>query len=218
MKHLDRDLERLSRDILAVGQKVEDSLGKAIQAYLGKDMVAARQVIDGDDVIDEMEVEVEEECLKILALHQPVAADLRFVVTALKVNNDLERIGDLSANIGHRTITLATLGEVHAPTTLLLMSRIALEMVKKSLAALVEHDTDKAREVLVEDARLDELHRRTFAELMSKMASDSASVTEASQHLSVSRYLERIGDQATNVAEDVIFLVDGEVVRHRETI
>ncbi len=218
MKHLDRDLDRLSAKILGVGQKVEDGLEKAIQAYLGQDMVAARQVIDADHEIDMLEVELEEDCLKILALHQPVAADLRYVVTALKVNNDLERIADLSANVGHRTISLASLGVVHAPTTLLLMSRISLEMVQSSLQALVKKDTSLAREVLEEDCRLDDLHRRTFTELMELMSKESDAVNQAIQHLSVSRYLERIGDLATNIAEDVIFLVDGEVVRHQESI
>ncbi len=218
MKHLDRALDHLSVDILAVGKRVDDALSTAAQAYLGQDMVAARTVIEGDREIDALEVEVEEECLKILALHQPVAADLRYVVTALKVNNDLERIGDLSANIGHRTVSLAALGEMHAPTTLSVMSRISLEMVRKSLEALVNRDTASAREVLEEDNRLDELHRRTISELMALMAQDSSTVTEATQHLSVSRCFERIGDLATNIAEDVIFLVDGDVVRHGGSI
>jgi phosphate transport system protein len=218
MKHLDRALSQLSVDILTVGDKVEEALASAAQAYLGQDMVTARAVIEGDKEVDAREVEVEEECLKILALHQPVAADLRYVVTALKVNNDLERIGDLSANIGHRTVSLASLGEMHAPTTLSVMSRLSLEMVRKSLKALVDRDTKSAREVLEEDNRLDDLHRRTFSELMTLMASDSSAVTEATQHLSVSRCFERIGDLATNIAEDVIFLVDGDVVRHGGSI
>jgi len=218
MKHLDRDLDRLSRAILSVGKKVEDALETAVQAYLQQDLAATRAVIEGDKTIDALEVEVEEDCLKILALHQPVAGDLRYVITALQVNNDLERIGDLSANVGHRTVSLASLGVMHAPTTLSVMSRISVDMVRKSLNALVEKDTAAARAVLEEDSRLDDLHRRTISELMTLMASDSSAVTESTQHLSVSRYLERIGDLATNIAEDVIFLVDGDVVRHQGSI
>jgi len=218
MKHLDRDLKKLTEQIQDLGRRVETALEKSIQAYLARDMVTARNVVEGDKAIDLLEVDVEEDCLKILALHQPVAADLRYVVTVLKVNNDLERIGDLAANVAGRTIALADLGEAQAPTTLLLMSRISLDMVQKSLQALVKPDTSLAKQVLEEDQRLDELHRRNMREFIQAMADEPGRVPLVSQHLSVSRYLERIGDQATNIAEDVIFLVDGEVVRHRESI
>ena len=214
MKHLDRDLERLRREILDVGTRVETALKKALGAYLEQDMVLGQDVIEGDKIIDAMEVEVEEECLKILALHQPVAADLRYVVTCLKVNNDLERIGDLAANIAGRAIALSGRSGMKAPSAVVRMSRIASQMVRDSFKALLESDTELAHQVLEADDELDDLHRRNMQGLIALMIEAPESVESASQHMSVSRNLERIGDLSTNIGEDVVFLVDGEVIRH----
>lgn len=213
-KHLLRDLDDLKRRLLAVGGLVEDAIHKATTAVLERKLDLANEVIRGDNEIDEREVAIEEECLKLLALHQPVATDLRFVVAALKVNNDLERMGDLAVNIAERAEALDTTPPAPMPIGFRSMVTKVEEMVRASLSALVAVDTDQARRVLVADDEVDEIHRQTFAEMQRLMRQDSDHVERATSVISISRNLERIADQATNIAEDVIFMVEGDVVRH----
>ncbi len=214
-KHLLRDLDRLKRDILEIGSLVENAIHDATGALLERRAAAARAVIDGDDEIDRREVALEEECLKTLALHQPVAADLRFIVTMLKVNNDLERMGDLAANIAGRALYLSDHPPLPGPRDVPEMVRRVRAMVSTSLTALVERDTSRAREVLAADDAVDSLHRQMFDELRVTMEADPSHIERATHLLSATRNLERIADQATNIAEDVLFLVDGEIIRHR---
>jgi phosphate transport system protein len=213
--HLLRDLEHLKKQILAVGELVEEATDKAIAALVDRRPALAEEVMNGDDRIDRKEVEVEEECLKVLALHQPVAADLRFIVAMLKVNNDLERMGDLAVNVAERAAFVAT----HEPLALDLdfpaMGDVVRSMVHDALDAVVRMDTDLARAVWSRDDEVDALNRRTFETLEACMASDSSTVERCLHLLSASRNLERIADLATNIAEDVLFMVLGEVVRHR---
>jgi len=212
-KHLHRDLELLKREILGMGRLVEEATNRAIEALEERDPDLARRVIDGDDRLDAKEIEVEEECLKVLALHQPVAADLRFIVAVLKVNNDLERMGDLAKNIAKRSLDI-DLDRKLVPSQLREMADRVQAMVSRSLDALVRMDPWIARSVLGQDDEIDELNRRIFAELRQQMEQDSHSVGNATSLLSISRHLERIADLATNIAEDVVFTVEGEVVRH----
>lgn len=214
MKHLERDLERLSREILAMGSLVEDATSRAMEALLNRDAALAERVIAGDRAIDLKEIEVEEECLKVLALHQPVAADLRFIVAVLKVNNDLERMGDLAQNIAERAQGLSQSRAAEPPPELRGMMEKVQSMVVRCLDALVRLDVEEARSVLADDNVVDEMHRRMFESLQERMAKSPERIPDYVQYLSVSRYLERIADQATNVAEDVIFTALGEVVRH----
>ncbi|MCA9750860.1 MAG: phosphate signaling complex protein PhoU [Gemmatimonadetes bacterium] len=214
LKHLQRDLEGLKREILAMGNLAEDATGRALEALLSSDVDSAAAVIDGDADLDRKEMEVEEECLKILALHQPVAADLRFIVAILKVNNDLERIGDLAANIAKRAITLASSRTVDLPPELRTMMEKVQRMVVRSLDSLVKMDAGIAREVLRADEGVDAIHKRMYQYLQDRMRDDPNRIPEYIQVLSISRHLERIADQSTNIAEDVIFTVEGELVRH----
>ena len=214
MKHLQRDLENLKREILAMGSFAEEATGRALEALLTGDVGLAESVIDGDVRLDRKEMEVEEECLKILALHQPVAADLRFIVAVLKVNNDLERIGDLAANIAKRAITLSRSRKVEPPSELRAMMERVQGMVMASLDSLVRMDARIAREVLQADESVDAIHKRMYEALQARMREDPDHIPEYVQVLSISRYLERIADQSTNVAEDVIFTVEGDLVRH----
>jgi phosphate transport system protein len=214
MKHLERDLEKLSREILAMGKLVEDSTARAMEALLLRDAALAERVIAGDRNIDVKEIEVEEECLKVLALHQPVAADLRFIVAVLKVNNDLERMGDLALNIAERAQALSGGPAPDPPPELRPMMEKVQSMVVRCLDALVSLDVEVARSVLVDDQIVDDMHRRMFQALQDRMAKTPERIPQYVQYLSVSRYLERIADQSTNVAEDIIFTAQGEVVRH----
>ncbi len=214
MQHLKRDLERLKREILSMGALVEQATTSAMDAVKRRDQDLARKVVEGDREIDEKEVEVEEECLKVLALHQPVAQDLRFIVATLKVNNDLERIGDLAQNIAKRVVVLMESDEAGFPPDLHRMMDRVRSMVSRSLDSLVRLDPDAARGVLTDDEQVDDLHGKMYREMQARMIEDPQRVKDWVGILSISRYLERIADLSTNIAEDVIFTVEGEVVRH----
>lgn len=214
-KHLLRDLEHLKKEILNVGALVEEAIHKATAALVEQRSELADEVIRGDREIDSREVAVEDECLKALALHQPVATDLRFIITVLKVNNDLERMGDLASNIASRAKGLASEDSFPLAPRITEMVERVRSMVRDSLDALVNLDVGLARKVFDEDDAVDAIHKSMFAELQRRMKKDPAEVERAIQLLSVSRYLERIADLATNVAEDVEFMVEGEIIRHR---
>ena len=216
-KHFERDLEELKKDILTVGAMVENAINRAITALLDRRPELANEVVEGDNVIDEMELEVEEDCLKILALHQPVAADLRLIIAILKVNNDLERMGDLAVNIAERASYLTTHEPLAVPQNFSRMVAVVRSMVHDSLAALVALDAQLARSVLKQDDTVDEINKQMYVVMQDLMRKDPAFVERAVNMLSVSRQLERIADSATNIAEDVIFMAEGNIVRHRVT-
>jgi len=213
-KHLQNDLERLKKAVLDIGTMVEEALSNAITALSKRDRVLAELIIDGDHEIDRKEVLIEDDCLKILALHQPVAKDLRYVVAVLKLNNDLERVGDLAVNIAQRALSLTSMEPVLIPDDLFLMAQKAKEMVKRSFDSLIESDSHLATGVCAADDEVDDLHRKLFAVLQERIKKSPERMEQYVHLLSVTRYLERIADQATNIAQDVIYMVEGEVVRH----
>lgn len=213
--HMLRDLEKVKKEILLLGSMVEDATSKAVLALRDRRADLAREVVEGDKIIDDREIRLEEECLKLLALHQPVANDLRFVITAMKVNNDLERVGDLAGNLADRVIYLCDHDPVAIPEQLLDMADRVPPMLHKALDAMIQLDTEAAREVLQEDEAVDAAHKASYGLVEDHIRADPDHTTQWIQILSVSRYLERIADLATNIAEDVVFLVDGEVIRHQ---
>lgn len=215
-KHLLRDLEKLKKEILLLGSMVEDSTHKALLALSEERVDLADEVIEGDRTIDDKEIQVEEDCLKTLALHQPVAIDLRYVVAVMKVNNDLERAGDLAGNIAARAKVLAGLEDGPGiPSDIRTMGEKVRAMLRESLTAMIHLDTSLARQVLRDDDDIDRRHKELYDHIQQRMQDEPKQVTGLMSLLSVSRYLERIADLATNIAEDVIFMVDGDVVRHR---
>ncbi len=213
-KHLQRDLENLKRDILIMGSMVENSTNKAILALVQRKSELAEEVIQGDHKINNKENKIEEECLKILALHQPVAADLRFIIVVLKVNNDLERMGDLAINISERSVYLSAREPLEVSLDFPRMIEGVRKMVKGSLDSLVGQDPRLARDVLAMDDEIDNINREMYEVLQKVMRDDPSTVNRAVQLLSASRYLERIADLTTNIAEDVVFMVEGELIRH----
>jgi len=215
--HFLRDLEQLKKELLTVGSMVENSVNNAIAALVNRRPELATDVIRTDDLIDDKELEVEEQCLKVLALHQPVAADLRFVVAVLKVNSDLERMGDYAVHIAERAEYLSSGPVLNIPTDYFneMVTRVQV-MVRKVLDALINRDSEEAREVVKMDDEVDELHWRFFDIVMNLARDDPSSVERAFHTLSASRHLEKIGDLATNIAEDIVFMVEGEVIRHRD--
>ena len=214
-KHFLRDLDHLKKQILVLGSMVEVAMHKATTSLLERRAELATEVIHSDDQIDEREVQVEEECLKVLALNQPVAADLRFVVAVLKVNDDLERIGDLAVNLAQRAEHLATQPALAVPHEFSAMVAKSRSMLNNALDSLVNLDVQLARKVLSDDDVVDEIHRRMFEVFQGVMRKDTSTIERAMMWISCSRYTERVADHATNIAEDVLFLVEGEIVRHR---
>jgi phosphate transport system protein len=214
VRHLERDLDRLSKELLTMGAMVEEAANKAFLALSKRRTDLAVEVLQGDGAINEKENLIEEECLKLLALYQPVATDLRYIITALKVNNDLERIGDLAVNISERAAQLAKLDPIPVPESFHKMIPDVQAMMRYSLNSLVNMDSELARSVCKLDDEVDAINAGMYDAMQKLIQNDPSTVERAINTLSVSRNLERIADLATNIAEDVVFLVEGEIVRH----
>src|SRR5437868_9317823 len=214
-KHLERDLDNLQRDILAMASSVEEAIHKAIRALQGRETRVAEQVIAGDTEIDQEENHIEEECLKILALHQPVAVDLRRIAAALKINTDLERMADLAEDIAERALYLAELPAVPVPEKLQRMTDLTTTMVRQSLDAFVNLDARQARRVCRLDDEVDRYNDEIIQELIGMMQQSPTMVEPGLSLFSATRHLERIADHATNIAEDVVYLVEGTIIRHQ---
>lgn len=214
-KHLQREIENLKKKILSLGARVETTVHDAMRSIETRDAALARKIIEEDIQIDQTEVEVEEECLKILALYQPVAIDLRFIVAVLKINNDLERIGDLAVNIAERSSYLAGQPEVNVSFDFAQMSEKTEAMLNKSLDALVNLSSQLAHEVCMSDDAIDNMNRQAYLRVQEAIRKHPDQMSSLIHLLSVSRHLERIADHATNIAEDVIYMIDGEIVRHK---
>ena len=214
-QHLFRDLDLLKREILFMGGLVEAAINNSISALVNHDAKLAEEVLAGEDDIDKKELEIGEECLKVLALHQPVAGDLRFIVAVMMVNNDLERMADLAANIAERALHLADHPYSPFPTELQEMTDTVRGMVKDSLDSLVNQDIDLAISVVDTDDKVDETLRDMYQMMQDLIRMDLESLDRAIHILSISRYLERIGDLATNIAEEVVFMAKGEIIRHK---
>ena len=213
-KHFQYEIERLKKKILHLAAMVEEALQLSVRAATERNAGLAEQVISSDTRIDAFEVELEEECLKILALHQPVAADLRYIVAIFKINSDLERIADLAVNIAERALGLATTAERSVPYDLNSMLEAAVGMVRHSVDALVRRDVATAQQVRLDDDQVDELHRSAHRAVIEKIRRSPEKGDYLVSLLSIARNLERIADHATNIAEDVIYMVEGEIVRH----
>lgn len=214
-KHLKNDLARLEQRLQSLSQKVESAVKRSIVALRTCNTEVALEVIAGDHEIDEAEVEIEEECLKLLALHQPVANDLRFTAACLKINNDLERIGDLAVNIAERSASLDRVLPFEVPSELEPMSEQTAGMLRMALEAFLKGDVELAMSVRREDNLVDEANRKIIGMMVEHMKTASDQVDDALLILSASKNLERIADHATNIAEDVIYMVEGEIVRHQ---
>ena len=214
-KHMHRDVEALEQVLLAQSSIVEQMIAKAYQALreLRGDLI--HELLEEEEQVNRREVWIEEECLKILALHQPVAVDLRRVATVLKINTDLERIADLAINIGERAQSLVGHPDFRMPSNLDQMAEVATSMVHNSLDAFVHLDVDAARNICMLDDEVDDLNREVISEMRRHVESNPSDIEPALHFYSASRHIERIADHATNIAEDVIYLVDGEIARHR---
>jgi phosphate transport system protein len=213
-KHFHSELEKIKKKILSLGALIEDQMHLASKAIKSRDADIARQIIYSDNEIDDMEVEIEEECLKVLALHQPVAVDLRFIIVVIKINNELERIGDQAVNIAERVEILAKKDHMGFIFDYTPMIEKAEFMLKKSLDALVNFDLNMAMLVRVLDDDVDKMKDEAYDQIKNIMKEYPGRIGYLINLFLISRHIERIADHATNIAEEVIYLIEGEIVRH----
>ena len=215
-RHLQKELSSLKKRILSLGAMAEERVRMDIKAFETKDGDLARRVIESDREIDEAEVEVEEECLKIIALHQPVAVDLRFINIVIKINNDLERVGDEAVNIAERVENISKRLPLLVPFDFSTMAEKAEAMLKDSLDALVNQDMDLAYKVCLDDDDVDRMNHMIYDEVKEEIKKQPDRVAYLLNLLLIARHLERIADHATNIAEEVIYMIEGEISRHRK--
>ncbi len=216
-KSFDEELGVLKEKILLMGSRVEEAICLAMKSLVDRDSKLAQKIIEDDREVNDLEVEVDDICHRLLALHQPMASDMRFITSVMKINSDLERIGDMAVNIGERALTLNELSPLKPLKDIPRMSAIVQEMVKQSLDALVKRDPVEARRICERDDEVDNLNDQIIRELLSRMIEDQRAITRALNLIFVSRYLERIADHATNIAEDVIYMVQGMDIRHQRS-
>jgi len=214
IKQFEEELRLIKEKVLRLGGLVEEGIANSIKALVERDTQLAERTIENDHVVNGLEVEIDELCLKVLALRQPAASDLRLITTAVKIITDLERIGDMAVNVCERVLELNEEAPLKPYIDIPRMAEAAQRMLKESLDAFVNGDTDLATKVLVEDDFVDDLNRQIFRELLTFMMEDPNTISRAMKILFISKYLERIADHATNIAEMVVFMVKGKVIRH----
>ncbi len=213
-RHFHEELDALKQTLLAMGGLVEDQIRRVMRALMERDGALAQEVIDRDRQVNAYDVEVDETCVNLIALHQPAAGDLRVLTTAMKIVTDLERIGDQAVNIGQRVLELNQEPQLKPYIDLPRMAECAQRMVKESLDAFVARDTALARRVCGEDSEVDALKEQIFRELLTFMMEDPRTIPRAIRLILISRFLERVADHATNIAEMVVYMVEGKMVRH----
>ena len=213
-RHFHEELDGLKQTLLAMGALVEDQIRRVMRALVERDDVLARDVIERDHEVNAYDVEIDEKCVELLALHQPAAGDLRFITTTMKIVTDLERIGDQAVNIAQRTLELNQEPQLKPYIDLPRRADKSQRMVKDSLDAFVARDTTLAREVCARDNEVDAIKEQVFRELLTYMMADAKTIPRAIRLILVSRFLERVADHATNIAEMVIYMVESKMVRH----
>lgn len=214
-RHFDEELGNLHQDILKIGIMAQEAIFKSVEALKNRDKSGAQGVIDSDDKIDALELEIDEKCIDLIARHQPMAGDLRFITTGMKINAELERIADLAVDISQRVLELVDKPLLKPLVDIPKLSVIAQSMVRQAIDSFVKKDVELARKVIVSDAEADKLRNSVQDELVNDyMVKDPATAPRAVALLLISRHLERICDHTTNIAEDVVYMVEGKVVKH----
>ena len=212
--HFENELQGLKNRLLSMGALVEQRVHRAVQALMDRNLGAAEDIVRGDQEVNELQIEIDERCLRLFALQQPMASDLRLITAAMKINADLERIGDQAVNIAEQAVRILAHPPLKPQIDLPRMAEIAERMTRESLDAFVRKDADLARAILARDDEVDQLKDHVFRVLLTYMMADPGTIERALSLILVSRHLERIADHATNIAEDVIFVVEAKDVRH----
>ena len=213
-RHFEQELKELKENLLRMGGRAEGIVRKSIESLRRRDPNLARQVFEDDRVIDRLEIDIEESCLRLLALQQPLAGDLRFITAALKISNDLERVGDHAVNIAGGTTRLGGQPLLKPLVDIPRMADLAVGMLNEALDAFVRRDAESARRLVRRDDEVDDLNHQVFRELLSYMIEDPSTITRAMELILVARNLERIADLATNVAEEVVFIAEARIIKH----
>ncbi len=216
-RHFDEALRNLKEKLLRMSGLVEESISSSIKALMERDAELSYKVIKSDDAVNLLEIEIDELCLKLLALYQPTAGDLRFITSTLKINSDLERIGDLAVNIAQRTLDLLKVPPLKLRLNIPKMAQAAQGMLKDSLNAFVNKDSKLAYEVCKRDDEVDDLNHEIFMEILKAKPEDQSPVERVIDLILVAKNLERVADHSTNICEDVIYMVDGKVIKHHIT-
>lgn len=216
-RHFDQDIEKLKEQILRMGAMAEDAIAQSIRALVDRDSVVAERVIALDDEIDHLELEIDQFTLELIAKMQPAASDLRMVVTAMRVTPELERIADLAQDVCERAIELNREAPLKPLIIIPRLATIAQDMVRQAIDAFVRQDAELAREVIKRDDYVDDLNEHSFRELLTYMLEDSRNISRSIRLTFVGKYFERIADSATNIAEMVVYLVDGRIVKHQKS-
>jgi phosphate transport system protein len=214
MRHFDREIEHLKELVLRMGAMVEDSINESIRALLERDSAIAESVIAADDAIDEMELEIDQHTIELIAKMQPAAIDLRFVATAMKITPELERIADLAVDVCERAIELNREPPLKPLIDIPRLARMSQDMVRHALDAFVRRDPVLAREVIARDDEVDRITEQSFRELLTYMLEDSRNISRAIRLTFIGKYFERIADSATNICEMVVYLAEGKVIKH----
>jgi len=217
-KKYGEELKKLREDILYMGGLVENQIQRAVSSLVDRDSALAETIIERDHEVNRLDVEIDDLCIQLLALHQPAARDLRFITTALKITTDLERIGDMAVNICERALELNEEPQLKPYIDIPRMAQTSERMIRESLDAFVREDTDLALKVCKDDQEVDDLNSQIFRETISFMIEDPHTINRAMKISSISKYLERIADHATNIAEMVVFMVKGKSIRHMKVI
>jgi phosphate transport system protein len=213
-RHFDEELRSLKEKLLQMAALAEESIAKSVKALVDRDKKLAQSIVESDDEINMLEIEVEEFCLKLLALRQPIAKDLRLIAAAMKINSDIERIGDLSVNIAQRTLDLLSEPQLKPLIDIPRMAAFAQKMVRDSLDSFVDQNAELARDVCRRDDEVDQLNDQIFRELLTYMFQDPKNINRSVDLILIGRNLERIADHATNIAEDVVYMVKGKTIKH----
>ncbi len=213
-RHIDVELAAVKDALIRMASLAEEAIGRSVKALVSRDAAMARHVVESDDTINALEIKIDDLCLRTMARYQPEATDLRFLAMTLKINNDLERMGDQAVNIAERTLELLKEPPLKPLIDIPRMAEIAQRMVKESLDAFVRQDAEQARNVCRQDDQVDQLDDQIFRELLTYMMEDPKAITRSVNLILVSRHLERIADHATNIAEDVVYLIQGKTIKH----
>jgi len=213
-RHFEQELKALKENLLLMGGRAEGIVRKSIESLRRRDPILAQKVFEDDRAIDRLEIDIEESCLRLLALQQPLAGDLRFITAALKISNDLERVGDHAVNIAGGTVRLAGQPLLKPLVDIPRMADLAVGMLNEALDAFVRRDAESARRLVRRDDEVDDLNRQVFRELLSYMIEDPTTISRAMELILVARNIERVADLATNVAEEVVFIAEARIIKH----
>ncbi|HDQ26664.1 MAG TPA: phosphate signaling complex protein PhoU [bacterium] len=213
-RHFDEELKALKKNILNMASMVDELTGRAIKALKERDEALAEEVEKADEVVDLLEIEIDKQCLDLMARRQPLAIDLRFITSVMKINNDLERIGDLATTIAHKSRILLKYPPLKPLIDIPRMADMVREMIKESVNALVERDSVKAMKIIEMDNEVDSLYVQVFREILTYMMENNENIKSGIELILIAKYIERMADHVTNIAEDIVYMIEGKTIKH----